>query len=120
MPTLECWGRDREDFHSISVVNIRALIAEAYKAGYRDGHADKTIETVEAGPAPLTKRQHEILSFLSEYMTDNGFAPTLGEIATKFSCKSLATVHEHLTNLEKKRYIKRSPNLKQSIQLLST
>src|SRR5215207_5441988 len=49
---------------------------------------------------PLTKRQREILNYLTTYAEQNGFAPSFEEIAENFSYNSLATVHEHLTNLE--------------------
>ena len=49
---------------------------------------------------PLTKRQREILNYLSAYSEQNGFAPSFEEIAEHFDYNSLATVHEHLTNLE--------------------
>ncbi|MBX9854134.1 MAG: transcriptional repressor LexA [Gemmatimonadaceae bacterium] len=67
---------------------------------------------------PLTKRQREILSFLSEYNEVNGFAPSFEEIASRFNYNSLATVHEHLTNLERKGYIKRSYNESRAIEIL--
>ena len=47
----------------------------------------------------LTKRQREILDYLSGYSEDNGYAPSFEEIARKFNYNSLATVHEHLRNL---------------------
>ncbi|MEO7997152.1 MAG: helix-turn-helix domain-containing protein, partial [Gemmatimonadaceae bacterium] len=53
----------------------------------------------------LTKRQKEILSYLTGYADDNGYAPSFEEIASQFNYNSLATVHEHLTNLERKGYI---------------
>ena len=67
---------------------------------------------------PLTKRQREILSFLSEYNEANGYAPSFEEIASQFNYNSLATVHEHLTNLERKGYIKRSYNESRAIEIL--
>ena len=57
---------------------------------------------------PLTKRQREILTYLSSYSEQNGYAPSFEEIAEQFRYSSLATVHEHLSNLERKGYIKRS------------
>ena len=57
---------------------------------------------------PLTKRQREILTYLQSYADDHGYAPSFEEIAAHFNYNSLATVHEHLSNLERKRYIKRS------------
>ena len=67
---------------------------------------------------PLTKRQREILNYLSTYSEQNGFAPSFEEIAEHFDYNSLATVHEHLTNLERKGYIKRSYNESRAIEIL--
>src|SRR5215472_13866450 len=67
---------------------------------------------------PLTKRQREILNYLTAYSEQNGFAPSFEEIAENFDYNSLATVHEHLTNLERKGYIKRSYNESRAIQIL--
>ena len=66
----------------------------------------------------LTKRQREILSFLSEYNEANGYAPSFEEIASQFNYNSLATVHEHLSNLERKGYIKRAYNESRAIEIL--
>ncbi len=67
---------------------------------------------------PLTKRQREILDFLSDYVADRGYAPSFEEIAHKFDYSSLATVHEHLSNLERKGYIRRSYNESRAIEIL--
>ena len=69
---------------------------------------------------PLTKRQREILTYLAAYSEQNGFAPSFEEIAEQFSYSSLATVHEHLSNLERKGYIKRSYNESRAIEILPT
>jgi repressor LexA len=67
---------------------------------------------------PLTKRQSEILNYLQEHIRNNGYAPSFEEIAENFSFQSLATVHEHLTNLEKKGYIHRTHNESRAIEVL--
>lgn len=67
---------------------------------------------------PLTKRQSEILEFLRSHIGEHGFAPSFEEIAEKFGFQSLATVHEHLTNLERKGYIRRSYNESRAIEVL--
>ena len=69
---------------------------------------------------PLTKRQREILNYLSSYSEQNGYAPSFEEIAEQFRYSSLATVHEHLSNLERKGYIKRSYNESRAIEILPT
>lgn len=67
---------------------------------------------------PLTKRQREILTYLGSYSNSNGYAPSFEEIAEEFNYNSLATVHEHLSNLERKGYIKRSYNESRAIEIL--
>jgi repressor LexA len=66
----------------------------------------------------LTKRQREILTYLATYSDEHGYAPSFEEIATQFNYNSLATVHEHLTNLERKGYIKRAYNESRGIELM--
>lgn len=66
---------------------------------------------------PLTKRQKEILDFLQEYLARNGYAPRFEEIAEHFSYASLGTVHEHLENLRRKGYIRKSYKEWRSIEL---
>jgi repressor LexA len=67
---------------------------------------------------PLTKRQSEILEYLRVHISDQGYAPSFEEIAEHFTFQSLATVHEHLTNLERKGYIRRAYNESRSIEVL--
>lgn len=67
---------------------------------------------------PLTKRQKEILDFLQAYVEENGYSPSYEEIARHFRLSSLATVHEHLENLVRKGYIRKSYNESRSIELL--
>ena len=67
---------------------------------------------------PLTKRQKEILDYIESFIDDRGYAPSFEEIAESFGYSSLATVHEHLSNLERKGYIRKSYNESRSIELL--
>ena len=68
---------------------------------------------------PLTRRQKEILDFVDAFLGERGYAPSFEEIAAAFGYSSLATVHEHLSNLERKGYIRKSYNESRSIELLS-
>ena len=67
----------------------------------------------------LTKRQREILDYLTGYITEHGYAPSFEEIAEAMGYGSLATVHEHLSNLERKGVIRRSFNESRSIEVVS-
>ncbi len=67
---------------------------------------------------PLTRKQREILDYLTASIGEQGFAPSFEEIAERFGYQSLATVHEHLTNLERKGYIRRNYNESRAIEVL--
>ena len=67
---------------------------------------------------PLTKRQKEILDHIESFIEKNGYAPSFEEIADAFGYSSLATVHEHLSNLERKGYIRKAYNESRSIELV--
>lgn len=67
---------------------------------------------------PLTKRQKEILDYLTDFIEEQGYAPSFEEIAKAFNYGSLATVHEHLSNLERKGYIRKSYNESRSIEMV--
>ncbi len=68
----------------------------------------------------LTRRQKELLDFLNGFIEQNGYAPTIEETAAHFGLRSLATVHKHLTNLQKKGLIKRDWNRSRALELVPT
>ena len=50
----------------------------------------------------ITRRQKEVIDFLSNFTQKNGFSPSYEEIAHGLGLTSLATVHKHVTNLQNK------------------
>lgn len=64
----------------------------------------------------LTKRQREILDYIDSFIQNHGYSPSFEEIARFFGYRSLATVHEHLSNLERKGYIRRNYNESRSVE----
>ncbi len=67
---------------------------------------------------PLTKRQKEVLDFLVGFETKHGYAPSFEEIGKGLKLTSLATVHKHVTTLEKKGFIRRGYNQSRSIEIV--
>ena len=65
----------------------------------------------------LTKRQKEILDFITEFIDENGYSPSMEEIAGHFHFASLNAVFKHLAALESRGYIRRDSNRARSIQL---
>jgi len=66
----------------------------------------------------ITKRQREIYDFIARFVAERGYSPSFEEIGEGTDLSSLATVHKHITNLEKKGLLKRDYNCSRSIDLL--
>lgn len=65
----------------------------------------------------LTKRQREIYEYIRDFIEENGYAPSLEEIAGHFGLSSVATVHEHLENLESKGVLRRDANRSRAVEI---
>jgi len=66
----------------------------------------------------LTKRQKQVLDFLVSFMNKNGYSPSFEEIARSLKLTSLATVHKHITTLERKGFVRRGYNQSRSIEVM--
>ena len=55
----------------------------------------------------LTRRQKQVLDFVSAHIARHGYAPTLHEIGRHLKLASVATVHKHLRQLESKGAVRR-------------
>ncbi|HLI77047.1 MAG TPA: transcriptional repressor LexA [Acidobacteriaceae bacterium] len=66
----------------------------------------------------ITRRQKEVLDFLSGFTSRNGYSPSYEEIAAGLGLNSLATVHKHVTNLQSKGLLQRAHNRSRSIDVL--
>lgn len=66
----------------------------------------------------LYKRQRQIVEFIGQFIQKNGYSPTLSEIADAIGVSSLATVHEHLQALIKKKVIKKYEGAVRGIELI--
>ena len=65
----------------------------------------------------LTKRQKQILDYITKYIKDNDYAPSLEEIRKHFRLSSIATVHQHVKTLKQKGYLNKSDNQARSIEI---
>jgi repressor LexA len=66
----------------------------------------------------ITKRQRQVYDFISEFVQKKGYSPSFEEIGGGLGLNSLATVHKHISNLEKKGLLTRDYNRSRSIDLL--
>lgn len=53
----------------------------------------------------LTRRQREVYEFIRDYLRREGGAPSYEEIRRGLGLRSLATVHKHLRQLERRGYL---------------
>ena len=67
----------------------------------------------------LTKRQFQVLFFLDSFTKKSGYCPSFDEIRRSLKLSSLATVHKHIHNLEKKGFIQRGYNQSRSIEIVN-
>ena len=67
----------------------------------------------------LYNRERQTLELIKQYIQRHGYAPTLMEIAESLGLHAASTVHEHLSRLENKGYIKRNPGYERSIEVIS-
>lgn len=66
----------------------------------------------------LPQKKQKILQYLTDYIQENGYAPTLTEIAKEFKLSSLATVHEHLQQMEEAGFIRRDKDARRGITVI--
>src|SRR5690242_10684853 len=66
----------------------------------------------------LTRRQRQVYDFIASFVQSHGYSPSFEEIGNGMGLSSLATVHKHITNLEKKGLLKRDYNRSRSIDVM--
>jgi repressor LexA len=65
----------------------------------------------------LTKRQKEVLSFITAYLKNHPYPPTIREIADNFSI-SVKGAYDHITALKRKNYLKQDDNRSRTMELV--
>ncbi len=66
----------------------------------------------------LTRRQRQVYDFIAGFVNAHGYSPSFEEIGDGLGLSSLATVHKHISNLEKKGLLRRDYNRSRSIDVL--
>jgi repressor LexA len=64
----------------------------------------------------LTKRQRQVLDYISKFVEEQGYSPSLEEIAAAFGLSSVATVHKHVKHLVEKGYLRKAWNRSRSVE----
>ncbi len=66
----------------------------------------------------ITKKQKQVLDFITGYQKKNAYAPSLDEIRKKFKLASVSTAHFHVSTLQRLGYLLREENKPRSINIL--
>src|SRR5207244_1046415 len=66
----------------------------------------------------ITRRQRQVYDLILRVVAEKGYSPSCEEIGKGLGLSSLATVHKHISNLEKKGLLTRDYNRSRSIDLL--
>lgn len=63
----------------------------------------------------LTRKQKEVLDFITDYISENGISPTIEETRTSLGLKAISTVHEHMSTLKEKGYLSKNTGVARSV-----
>lgn len=72
--------------------------------------------TETAKTLALTRRQRQIFDYVSGFVEEQGYSPSLEEIAAAFGLSSVATVHKHVKHLVDKGYLRKAWNRSRSVE----
>src|ERR1051325_6098601 len=66
----------------------------------------------------LTEKQRKIHDFVCRFAAARGYSPTIADIQQQFKLKSPATVHQLISELVRKRSLRRTPNAARGLEIL--
>lgn len=66
-----------------------------------------------------TKKQKELLDFISNFITEHGYSPSYREIMTGLSYTSVATVSLHVNNLIKRGHLNKRDRSARSLEVVA-
>ena len=68
----------------------------------------------------LTKKQRELLDFVSRFISEHGYSPSYREIMAALNIKSVSTVAQHIDNLVAKDVLRKTNNTVRSIEIVDS
>ena len=66
----------------------------------------------------LTRKQHELLSFINERLSTSGISPSFEEMKEALDLKSKSGVHRLISALEERGFIRRLPNRARALEVM--
>jgi len=65
----------------------------------------------------LTRKQHELLSYINERLTESGVPPSFDEMKEALGLRSKSGIHRLITALEERGFIRRLPNRARALEI---
>ena len=66
----------------------------------------------------LTRKQHDLLTFINEKLSETGVSPSVEEMKEALELKSKSGVHRLISALEERNFIRRLPNRARALEIL--
>lgn len=66
----------------------------------------------------LTRKQHELLTFINGYLAEKGVSPSFDEMKEALGLKSKSGIHRLITGLEERGFIRRLPHRARALEVL--
>ncbi|MBQ3275006.1 hypothetical protein IJH46_01130 [Candidatus Saccharibacteria bacterium] len=68
----------------------------------------------------LTKKQKQILDYISNFLKENNYSPSYREIMAGLGLSSVSAVAEHVENLVEKGALRKNPGVARSLEVVDT
>ncbi len=82
--------------------------------------AERTPPIGKRRRALLTKKQHQLLTFIDERLRATGVSPSFDEMKDALDLKSKSGIHRLITALEERGFIRRLPHRARALEVLKT
>src|SRR5690242_14059016 len=66
----------------------------------------------------LTKKQHELLQFISRHLNQHGVSPSFDEMKEALGLRSKSGIHRLITGLEERGFIRRLPHRARALEVI--
>ena len=66
----------------------------------------------------LTRKQHELLLFINDYLTQQGLSPSFDEMKDALGLRSKSGIHRLISGLEERGFIRRLPHRARALEVL--
>jgi repressor LexA len=67
----------------------------------------------------LTRKQHELLVYINDYLAKSGVSPSFDEMKDALDLKSKSGIHRLITGLEERGFLRRLPHRARALEVLS-